>query len=71
LNFKGGANMKNKPFVIYDQQLAGFLMENNCRLMQMRPDRKCPTKNVFIFDNDDNRIPLLIEFYKNMKENED
>jgi hypothetical protein len=64
--------MKNKPYVIYDQRLAGFLMENDCRLIQLRPDRKCPTKNVFIFDNDDeNRIPMLIEFYKNIKEFEE
>lgn len=39
-----------KPYVIFDQQLAGLLMFMKHRLKKMRPDKNDITKNIFIFD---------------------
>ena len=39
----------NKCFTIYNMQLAGYLMMHHLKLVEIKPDRQCPTRTVFFF----------------------
>jgi len=58
----------NKPYVIFDQQLAGLLMFMKHRLKKMRPDKEDITKNIFIFDVSD-RFLKDLDYLRKVKNN--
>lgn len=55
--------MENKKgFIIFDQQLAGYLMLMKHRMINSRKDRECETKNVYVFAINDTFMDDLRKF---------
>ena len=61
----------NKPYVVYDQRIAGWLMMNGVKLINFRPDKFEPTKNVFIFNNEVKNVEQIIKNYREARSNLD
>lgn len=51
-----------KPFMVFSDKLAAFLLINNIKLLRVRPDIQDFSKNVYIFKNS-SEIETLIEDY--------
>lgn len=56
--------MMAKPYVIYDQRIAGWCMLNGIKLIHMRQDKYEPTKNVYIFNTEQKDVKKIIENYR-------
>lgn len=51
-----------KPFMVFSDKLAAFLIFNNIKLLRVRPDIQDFSKNVYLFKNS-SEIETLIEDY--------
>jgi hypothetical protein len=54
----------SKPYIVFDQRIAGWCMLNGVKLISIRPDKFEPTKNVFIFNNEAKDVKKIIENYR-------
>lgn len=59
--------MDNKPQIIFNQRLCGFLMQKGFVLMDMRPDTNGSGRNVFFFKNTKELHEAIAE-YKALQE---
>jgi hypothetical protein len=56
-----------KKYVVFNQQVAGYLMFNKFQLKNINPSRVNPEKNVFVF-NDSEDLRNAISQYNSFKE---
>lgn len=54
----------SKPYVVYDQRIAGWCMLNGVKLINFRQDKYNPTKNVFVFNNENKDVEKVIKNYR-------
>lgn len=57
--------MNNKPIMISNQKLCGYLMLNGFVLINMRPNNDGSGRNVFFFNNSENIKTAIRNFKKN------
>ena len=53
---------KTENKIIFNQQLAGYLMVQGFILQKMERNEKCPDKNVFIFRQSENLEKTIKEY---------
>lgn len=63
------APKKSKHFVVYSQKLAGYLMYNGFKLVNIQPNKEFPQFNVFIFLNTD-ELAKAVDTFKTMEKEE-
>lgn len=57
-------SIKEKDFVVFKMALAGWLMQNGCRLKKITPSKKDATKFVYFFNDNENVRSLVEEYSK-------
>lgn len=60
-------NSNQKDFVIFNQTCAGWLMQNGCKLLKVKPNKHDPSKFVYYFPSNDyvqEKVNKYLELYK-------
>lgn len=61
--------MKTK--LIFSPQLAQWLLNHDCKIVDIKPKRNYPNETVFVFKVEDNFLECMEEWYKHRGDKDD
>ena len=67
MNNNQNEKYEHKDFIVFSMKMAGLLMSNGFKLLNMKPSKKGSNRNIFVFRESDELISFIHSNSNNSK----